>query len=310
MDPITGMLIIDKPQGITSHGVVSRVRKWCGTRKVGHAGTLDPMATGVLVLGLGRGTKLLTYIVGADKTYTATIRLGSSTPTDDADSAPDVFADPADLAAVTEERIRVGARRLTGDIEQVPSAVSAIKVDGVRSYARVRAGEQVELRARPVTVSAFAVGAIRSGEDAAERGHLDVDVEVTCSSGTYIRALARDLGRDLGVHGHLVALRRTRVGAFDLSGAAELPEDPATAEPPSLMPLAEAAARVLPVVDLDRETATALMQGKFVDLAAAPPAPGGHWAGTAGGELIAVLERRAGRFKSATGIAVPGRADG
>lgn len=310
MDPNTGMLIIDKPQGITSHGVVSRVRKWFGTRKVGHAGTLDPMATGVLVLGLGRGTKLLTYIVGADKTYTATIRLGSSTPTDDADSAPDLFADPADLAGVTEERVRAGAQRLTGDIEQVPSAVSAIKVDGVRSYARVRAGEQVELRARPVTVSAFAVGPIRAGEDAAGRGHVDVDVEVTCSSGTYIRALARDLGRDLGVHGHLVALRRTRVGTFDLSGAVELPQDPATAAPPDLMPLAEAAARVLPVVDLDRETASALMQGKFVDLAAVPPAPGGHWAGIAGGELIAVLERRAGRFKSATGIAVPGRGDG
>lgn len=306
MDPNTGMLIIDKPQGITSHGVVSRVRKWFGTRKVGHAGTLDPMATGVLVLGLGRGTKLLTYIVGADKTYTATIRLGSSTPTDDADSAPDVFADPADLARVTEERIRAGAAALTGDIEQVPSAVSAIKVDGVRSYARVRAGEQVELRARPVTVSAFAVGAIRPGEGEAGRGHVDVDVEVTCSSGTYIRALARDLGRDLGVHGHLVALRRTRVGAFDLSGAVELPQDPASAPSPALMPLAEAAARVLPVIDLNRETATALMQGKFVDLDTAPAASGGHWAGIAGGELIAVLERRDGRYKSATGIAIPG----
>lgn len=301
MDTPTGMLIIDKPQGITSHGVVSRVRKWFGTRKVGHAGTLDPMATGVLVLGLGRGTKLLTYIVGADKTYTATIRLGSSTPTDDADSAPDAFAAPAALAALTAERIRAGAVELTGEIEQVPSAVSAIKVDGRRSYARVRAGEDVELRARPVTVSAFDVHAVRPGEE-----HWDVDVEVTCSSGTYIRALARDLGRALDVHGHLTALRRTRVGAFGLADAIALPEDPATASAPELLPLAAVAARVLPVAALTPDEATALMQGKFVDLPEAPPAPGGRWAGIADGELIAILERRGGRYKSATGIAIPG----
>ena len=239
-----GILVCDKPQGLTSHGVVSRLRRWYGTRKVGHAGTLDPMATGVLVLGLGRGTKLLTHITGATKTYEATIRLGAGTPTDDADSEVDVLADPAVLSAVSDGDIDAGVARLRGVIDQVPSAVSAIKVDGKRSYARVRAGEDVVLEPRRVEITRFDVLEIRRDLEA---GHLDLDVVVDCSSGTYIRALARDLGADLGVNGHLTALRRTRVGPFALSQAVTIPEDLDTPAPP-LISLAEATAGLLPHV--------------------------------------------------------------
>lgn len=240
--------------------MVSRIRRWFGTKKVGHAGTLDPMATGVLVLGLGRGTKLLTYITGVSKTYFATIRLGSSTPTDDADSEPDRFADPADLARVDAAAVEAAVAKLRGAIDQVPSAVSAIKVDGKRSYARVRAGEDVELKARRVEVSEFQIIDIRY---AAEDGHIDVDVEVDCSSGTYVRALARDIGADLGVFGHLTALRRTRVGDFHIDQAVTLPED-LDVPAPTLISLAEAARTLLPVVTVDADRARALMQGKTV----------------------------------------------
>ncbi|GAA4284984.1 tRNA pseudouridine(55) synthase TruB [Brevibacterium daeguense] len=295
----TGILVIDKPTGLTSHDVVSRVRKWFGTKKVGHAGTLDPMATGVLVLGLGRGTKLLTYLVGLDKTYTATIRLGSSTPTDDADSEPDVFAAEDELREVTDAQIRSGIDALTGEIQQVPSSVSAIKVDGRRSYARVRAGEQVELKPRRVTIAEFTAGEIRRGA-----ADIDVDVTVTCSSGTYVRALARDLGRSLGIQGHLTALRRLRVGPFDIGRSHRLAEDFAQDERPELITLAAAAAEVMPVVALDAAQRQAVMQGRFIEPEAVPPAPGGFWAGVSEDELIAVLERRESRLKAATGIAV------
>lgn len=207
-----GLLLVDKTKGLTSHDVVARTRRRLGTRKVGHAGTLDPMATGLLVLGIGRGTKLLNLAVGLDKEYKATIRLGASTTTDDAEGeiidSPGCNAIP-DIEAVLE--------RYRGDIEQIPSSVSAIKVDGKRAYARVRAGETVQLKARPVTVSAFdIVGAPRLIE-----GYLDLDVRVQCSSGTYIRALARDIGNDLGVGGHLTALRRTAVGPWRIEQASE-----------------------------------------------------------------------------------------
>lgn len=258
-----GVLVCDKPQGLSSHGVVSRIRRWYGTRKVGHAGTLDPMATGVLVLGLGRGTKLLGYITGVSKTYLATIRLGAATPTDDADSEPDRFADPAVLSAVTAADIEAAVAALRGPIDQVPSAVSAIKVDGKRSYARVRAGEDVELKARRVEISAFEILDIRL---AATERHIDVDVEVDCSSGTYVRALARDIGDHLGVHGHLTALRRTRVGAFDLGEATTIPDD-LDCPTPQLFSLAEVAAGLLPTVHVDADQAKALMQGKVVTLA-------------------------------------------
>ncbi|NUS64262.1 MAG: tRNA pseudouridine(55) synthase TruB [Saccharothrix sp.] len=199
---------------MTSHDVVARVRRILGTRKVGHAGTLDPMATGVLVLGIERATKLLGHLALDSKAYLSTIRLGSSTTTDDAEGE---VLSTTDASEVDEGAIRAGVAKLTGAIEQVPSAVSAVKIDGKRAYARVRAGEAVEIPARPVTVHRFDVLMVRR-----EEGVTELDVMVECSSGTYVRALARDLGADLGVGGHLAALRRTRVGPFDLRVAKTL----------------------------------------------------------------------------------------
>jgi tRNA pseudouridine55 synthase len=212
----SGLVIVDKPAGWTSHDVVGRMRRLAGTKKVGHAGTLDPMATGVLVLGVNRATRLLGYLTHADKEYVATIRLGQSTVTDDAEGE---VTSSTSAAHLDEAAVRAVLPRYTGDIQQVPSSVSAIKVDGVRSYAKVRAGEEVALKARPVTVSAFDLDAFRSESDV-----VDVDVRVVCSSGTYIRALARDIGDDLGVGGHLTMLRRTRVGGFPLRLARTLDE--------------------------------------------------------------------------------------
>ncbi|WAL41247.1 tRNA pseudouridine(55) synthase TruB [Brevibacterium sp. BRM-1] len=292
----SGILFVDKPAGLTSHGVVARVRRWYGTKKVGHAGTLDPMATGLLVLGLGRGTKLLTHLVGADKVYEATIRLGASTPTDDADSQPDRHADPAAVAALGDAQIVAAMGPLTGEIEQVPSAVSAIKVDGRRAYARVRAGEEVALRARTVCVARFEpVAPVRRGP-----GWADIDVVVACSSGTYVRALARDLGAALGVGGHLTALRRTRVAGWDVAAAVPLPADTDAVPAPPLTDLAAVAARLMPALEVDAASARALMQGKLVALPAAPAV----LAVTHGGRLIAIAEPRGERFKIATGIAL------
>src|SRR5665647_2332878 len=217
----SGLILIDKPQGWTSHDAVARTRRLAGTRKVGHAGTLDPMATGLLILGINSSTRLLTYIVGLDKEYLATIRLGASTTTDDAEGEQLALAPAGAVAALTPEAITAGIAALTGDIMQQPSAVSAIKVDGRRAYARVRAGEEVELAARSVTVHRFDVLAVRPGSHDGVPV-LDVDVAVTCSSGTYVRALARDLGAGLGVGGHLTALRRTRVGGYRLDVARTL----------------------------------------------------------------------------------------
>jgi tRNA pseudouridine55 synthase len=213
-----GLLIVDKPAGWTSHDVVARCRRLCGTRKVGHAGTLDPMATGVLVLGINRATKLLTFLVGCDKTYTATIRLGQSTITDDAEGE---ITASHDVGALSAEAVERAVADLTGEISQVPSAVSAITVSGQRSYARVRAGQDVVLAARPVMVSRFDILGHRTRAAAGHRVW-DCDVIVDVSSGTYVRALARDLGAALGVGGHLTALRRTRVGRFGLENAHSL----------------------------------------------------------------------------------------
>ncbi|WP_408015808.1 tRNA pseudouridine(55) synthase TruB [Rhodococcus chondri] len=218
-----GLLIVDKDAGMTSHDVVARCRKLLGTRKIGHAGTLDPMATGVLVLGVERATKILGLLALTTKSYTATIRLGRTTVTDDAEGE---VVDTVDASHVTDEQIAVEVQALTGDIEQIPASVSAIKIDGKRAYARMREGETVELPARPVTVSRFAVLGRR---DVPDEGFVDLDVVVDCSSGTYIRALARDLGAALGVGGHLTALRRTQVGPFGLEHArtlAQLADDP------------------------------------------------------------------------------------
>ena len=251
--PSPGLLLVDKPGGLTSHDVVARVRRAFGTRKVGHAGTLDPMATGLLVIGVEAATRLLTFVVGVDKTYTATIRLGQRTTTDDADGELLAQAPPDAVAGLGEEQVRAGIAALTGEISQVPSTVSAIKVDGRRAYDRVRAGEEVALAARDVTVSRFDVLARRGGD-----GVLDLDVVVDCSSGTYVRALARDLGDMLGIGGHLTALRRTRVGPFDVAAATGV-DDLADAR---LLPPAEAAALVLDRLDVTEGEARDLRQGK------------------------------------------------
>lgn len=285
-----GILLVDKPAGITSHDVVARTRRAAGTRKIGHAGTLDPMATGLLVLGIEGATRLLTYIVGADKTYLATIRLGQATSTDDADGEITRRALIADVDAVTAERISEGIAALTGEISQVPSAVSAIKVDGRRAYDRVRAGEEVELAAREVTVSRFDVLAERRGE-----GVMDLDVVVDCSSGTYIRALARDLGDAIGVGGHLTALRRTRIGPFDVTDAAELDD----IDPDAVLTPAQAAARVMPQLDVTADEARDLRHGKrLVD--AADRLDGPYAAAVdPTGALVGIVERRARDLKSA-----------
>lgn len=249
----SGILLVDKAGGLTSHDVVSRIRKLAGTKKVGHAGTLDPMATGLLVLGLNSSTRLLTYLVGLDKEYLATIRLGASTPTDDAESEADQLADPALLSAITDRDIAAQIATLTGTIQQVPSTVSAIKVDGKRAYARVRAGEQVELVPRTVTVSEFTVLSVTRAE------WVDVEVRVRCSSGTYIRALARDLGNQLGVGGHLSALRRTQVGPFRVEDASGLMDLDVSRD---LRPPESIARQLFPAVSLTQQQALELSQGK------------------------------------------------
>lgn len=249
----SGILLVDKPGGITSHDAVAKTRKLAGTRKVGHAGTLDPMATGLLVLGLNSSTRLLTFVVGLDKEYVATIRLGRSTSTDDAEG--ETVLD-ADASAVERSAIDTGIAALTGDIEQVPSSVSAIKVDGRRAYDLVRAGQTVELRSRAVTVSAFEVLHVRT-----DGTFLDLDVRVECSSGTYIRALARDLGAALGVGGHLTALRRTRVGPFRVEDAATIADlDPAT----QLRLPADVATELFPRHDLGEQDVVDLVHGKRI----------------------------------------------
>ncbi|MGA8044696.1 MAG: tRNA pseudouridine(55) synthase TruB [Dermatophilaceae bacterium] len=255
-----GVLVVDKPLGWTSHDVVGRTRRLAHTRKVGHAGTLDPMATGVLVLGIGRATRLLTFLVGCDKDYTATVRLGQATVTDDAQG--DVLDAPG-AAGLTAEQVERAVLALTGDIEQVPSAVSAIKVDGKRSYARVRAGEDVHLLPRPVTVSRFVVRSVTALEVHGATV-LDVDVEVTVSSGTYVRALARDLGASLGCGGHLIALRRTRVGGFGLDLAHAVEELTALVERGDELPvldLSTVARTSFAVREVDADEARALGHG-------------------------------------------------
>ncbi|CDO30412.1 tRNA pseudouridine(55) synthase TruB [Mycolicibacterium porcinum] len=212
--PAPGLVIVDKPAGMTSHDVVGRCRRLFGTRKVGHAGTLDPMATGVLVVGIERATKILGLLTATDKSYSATIRLGQTTTTEDAEGE---VLQSVSAAHVTDEQIESAVAPLRGDIEQVPSAVSAIKVAGQRAYKLAREGQTVELAARPVRIDRFEVLAVRRVDQ-----FVDVDVDVDCSSGTYIRALARDVGAALGVGGHLTALRRTKVGRYGLDEARTL----------------------------------------------------------------------------------------
>ncbi len=299
-----GILLLDKPQGLTSHDVVARVRRAANTRKVGHAGTLDPMATGLLIVGLGMATRLLTHVVGADKVYEATIRLGEATNTDDAEGEQTGKADASAVAALADAELARAVAALTGDLLQVPSSVSAIKVDGERAYARVRAGEQVELAARPVTVSAFEVRSIRR---LPEQGVIDLDVRVACSSGTYIRALARDLGAALGVGGHLTALRRTAVGPFDVASATPLAAltDGAVAPADVLLAPADAATRLVPRLDLDEQQAVDLGHGKKLALAQAG-GPGIRAAIAPDGRLVALVSvSKTGVVRVETGFPQP-----
>jgi tRNA pseudouridine55 synthase len=274
-----GLVLIDKPTGWTSHDVVAKVRKAVGTKKVGHAGTLDPLATGLLVLGIESGTKLLTFLVGADKTYEATIRLGQQTISDDSESEVIATASPDQIAKLSDEDIALEIAKLTGVIMQTPSSVSAIKVAGKRAYDLVRAGEEVELKAREVKIYSFEMLSVTRVS-----GFLDVQVRVECSSGTYIRALARDLGNLLGVGGHITALRRTKVGHFDVTEANSIEEQSEL----RLTELAAAAKQLFPVIELTESEVTDLIHGKRIS---GKSEVTGLAAGlSVSGKLVAVLE--------------------
>jgi tRNA pseudouridine55 synthase len=333
-----GLIVVDKPGGMTSHDVVARIRRLAKTRRVGHGGTLDPMATGVLIIGVNRATRLLTYVIGSEKSYTATIRLGVSTITDDAEG--DVTA-RASTAAITDDQIRAELGRQVGEIDQVPSAVSAIKINGQRAYKRVRDGENVEIPARRITVHRLEVLGLRrttvaaaeqpAAEPAAEQSRaeqsgvksvagpsvvepaavqsaaeqadsvagqpldvIDVDIDVTCSSGTYIRAIARDLGTALGVGGHLTALRRTAVGGLTLAEASTLAELEERAPDVVGLPIAEAAARAFPRRDATADEARVLSHGGPLD----PIGIAGPYAVfDPAGVLLAIVSEHAGRAK-------------
>ncbi|MEU4686272.1 tRNA pseudouridine(55) synthase TruB [Streptomyces xinghaiensis] len=306
-----GLVVVDKPAGHTSHDVVARLRGMARTRRVGHAGTLDPMATGVLLIGIGRATRLLGHLALTDKEYTATVRLGQTTVTDDAEgevtaSAGTASLPPGATEASGEGRAAVEAAvaRLTGDIQQVPSKVSAIKVDGKRSYKRAREGEEFELAARPVSVPVFTVRAVRAAVADDGTAVLDADVTVVCSSGTYVRALARDLGAALGTGGHLTALRRTRVGPYGLDAAHTLEELQTAVDAAGeavnglpVMPLAEAAAAAFPRWDVDEKQARLLSNGVRLD---APGLAEGRPTAVFGpdGRFLALVEGARGKAKS------------
>lgn len=286
-----GLVIVDKPAGFTSHDVVAKLRRFAGTRRVGHAGTLDPMATGVLVIGVEKATRLLGHLALTEKEYAATIRLGQSTVTDDAEGE---ITASASVDGLERAAIDAGVAKLIGDIQQVPSKVSAIKIDGKRSYSRVREGEEFEIPARPVTVSTFDVHEVREAVAADGARVVDLDVTVVCSSGTYIRALARDLGTDLGTGGHLTALRRTRVGPYGLDGAHSLEELEASL---TVLPIADAAAAAFPRWDVSAEQARLLGNGVRLN------GPGLGVKGPVAvfdpdGRFLALIEERDGKAKS------------
>lgn len=283
----SGLVIVDKPAGWTSHDVVARVRKLARTRKVGHAGTLDPMATGVLVVGVEKATRLLGHLTLTEKEYLATVRLGQATDTGDAEGRVTGGASASGLSA---GRVRAAAAALTGDIMQVPPAVSAIKVAGKRAYQLAREGTAPQLAARPVTIRELAVGEPRA---AANGDLLDVDIRVVCSSGTYIRALARDLGDALGVGGHLTMLRRTRAGPYGLSQARTLDELAAGLE---VIPLAQAAAAAFPARQLTEDQARLLAHGGALTVPG--PAPAGPVAAFApDGTFVALVAEEGGRAR-------------
>ncbi|ESQ00472.1 tRNA pseudouridine synthase B [Streptomyces sp. GBA 94-10 4N24] len=287
-----GLVVVDKPSGFTSHDVVAKMRGIARTRRVGHAGTLDPMATGVLVLGVERATKLLGHLALTEKEYLGTIRLGQTTVTDDAEGE---ITASADASGTGRAAVDAGVAELTGDIMQVPSKVSAIKIDGKRSYTRVREGEEFEIPARPVTVSSFTVYDVREDRAADGTPVLDLVVSVVCSSGTYIRALARDLGASLGVGGHLTALRRTRVGPYGLDAARTLEQ---LQEELTVMPVAEAAAAAFPRWDLDERRAQLVLNGVRIDMPEEYAGRGPVGVFDPAGRCLALVEEQKGRAKS------------
>jgi tRNA pseudouridine55 synthase len=285
----SGLVIVDKPPGLTSHDVVGRIRRLVSTRRVGHAGTLDPMATGVLVIGVEKATRLLGHLALTEKEYSGTIRLGQATSTDDADG--ETVAETS-AAGITDAALHAAAAALTGEIRQVPPGFSAIKVGGKRAYRLAREGGAPELAARTVSIRAIDIQAVRRSGDL-----LDVDVTVTCSSGTYIRALARDLGAALGVGGHLTALRRTRVGPYEIAAARTLEQLAASFE---MIPLADAAAAAFPRRDLTAEEARRVAHGARLQATVAGRAPGAAGPVAAfgpDGSLIALLTEEAGQAR-------------
>ena len=292
----SGLVIVDKPPGLTSHDVVARIRKLAATRRVGHAGTLDPMATGVLVVGVGKATRLLGYLALTQKEYIGTIRLGHSTDTDDAEGAT---LDLVPVRNLGEAELLPAVAALTGEISQVPPGVSAIKVGGRRSYQLARAGAAPELKPRLVTVSRLDVTSIRlaGGPDGIELA--DVDVAVTCSSGTYIRAIARDLGAALGVGGHLTALRRTRVGSYDIADARTLDELTSQLEATGQLPvtsLADAASAAFGRRELTDAEARAIGFGQRLPATGSGAEPVAAFAPD--GSLVALLTDADGQARS------------
>lgn len=279
----SGLVLIDKPQGITSFDVVAKLRKILNTRKIGHAGTLDPMATGLMILGVDSGTKLLQYLIGLDKQYLATIRLGAATVTDDAEGEQ---ISQADASAISPAEIDAEILKLTGNISQLPSSVSAKKIAGKRAYDLVREGKPVELQPKQVTISQFE----RTSEPQQAGTYLDFDVVVDCSSGTYIRALARDIGERLGVGGHLISLRRTRIGQFHIADAREIGEHI------TLTPIAKAARELFEIIEVSEDTALEVRQGKPVKLESEQEQVGL----ISGDDLVAIFEKRDGRLRSST----------
>ncbi len=278
----SGVVLIDKPTGMTSHDVVAQLRKKLSEKKIGHAGTLDPFASGLLVMGIGSGTKLLHHLFGLDKQYLATIRLGQATTTDDLEG--DVVSE-ASAKSVSMEQIKEEIKNLTGSIQQVPSSVSAIKIQGKRAYDLARAGEEVVIPARSVEVYHFQpTSELRMVGDFVEFG-----VTVDCSSGTYIRALARDLGTALGVGGHLRALRRTRIGEFSIADATSIESVG------DFKPLLDVARKLFPVVELSSSQAQDIVHGKRLTLE-----NDGNLAASFEGKLLAILEPVAKSYRSIT----------
>ncbi len=282
----SGLVFIDKPSGWTSHDIVAKLRGIAGTRRVGHAGTLDPMATGLLVLGVDAGTKLLTFLVGANKTYEARIRLGASTITDDAEGE---ITSTADASGITREQIEQALENLRGEIMQVPSSVSAIKVNGERAYAKVRGGDEVKLAARPIAIHKFDITSAPVAVD----GFLDFDVVIECSSGTYIRALARDLGAALKVGGHLTALRRTRVGDYRVADALSM--ETLTRENLKVTPLLDSALANFEKFELTEQQEIDLRHGKKLDGSIGSEIA----AAVRGDKLVAMIESAGSKLKSA-----------